>query len=134
MLKTYRGSCHCGAVRYQAEIDLAKGTGKCNCTFCFKSRNWSTLIKPEAFRLLQGSDALAEYRKPGGIADNVFCRHCGVRSFARGHLEQLGGDYVSINVACLNGVDPAELIEAPVTYFDGRNDNWWNRPAETRHL
>ncbi|NUS67884.1 MAG: GFA family protein, partial [Ensifer adhaerens] len=31
-------------------------------------------------------------------------------------------------------LDPAVLAEAPVQYMDGRNNNWFHAPAETRHL
>jgi hypothetical protein len=44
------------------------------------------------------------------------------------------GAYVSINVAALDDLTPAELLSAPVQYRDGLHDNWWNTPAETRHL
>lgn len=132
--KTYTGSCHCQRVRFEVELDLGAGTGRCNCSICAKSRNWSALVKPAAFRLLSGEDALGDYQFGSHVTHHLFCKHCGVRPFGRGNVPEIGGEYVSVSVACLDDATPAELIEAPLRYFDGRNNNWWSAPAEVRHL
>jgi hypothetical protein len=135
MLRTYNGSCHCGAVRFEAEIDIVAGTGKCNCSTCTKTRFWSVRVWPEAFRLLAGADGLADYRGSNPVAHHPFCRRCGVHPFQRVDTPNMtGAPYVNVNVACLDGVDVDELSAAPVSYYDGRNDNWAGPPAEVRHL
>ena len=134
MLKTYKGSCHCGTVRFEADIDLSQGTNKCNCTICTKTRNWNVIIKPDAFRQVSGDEALSDYRFGSKQGAHLFCKHCGIRTFERGHVKEIGGDYVSIKVASLDDVDPRELAAAPVRFANGRENKWWEPPAETRHL
>ena len=134
MLKTYHGSCHCGAVRFEADIDLAQGTNKCNCSICTKTRNWNVIVKPDAFRLLSGADSMSDYQFGSKAGHHLFCKHCGVRSFERGYVEQIGGDYVSVKVLALDDANLDEILAAPVRFANGRDNAWWNPPSETRHL
>jgi hypothetical protein len=134
MNKTYTGSCHCGAVRYEVDMDFAAGTSKCNCSICRKTRTWSAIVKPAAFRLRSGESALSDYQFGGKNAHHLFCRNCGVRPFGRGYVEQIGGDYVSINVACLDNASDEELGTARVRFMNGRDNDWLNVPRETRYL
>jgi hypothetical protein len=131
--KTYRGSCHCGNVRFEADIDLAGGTIRCNCSFCSKARAWFVTVPPERVRLLAGGDSQTQYRwaAPGRSESHLtfqFCKRCGVRTFG------LGEDrFRFVNVATLD-VDLDELAAAPLRYVDGRNDRYEQPPKDTRLL
>jgi hypothetical protein len=134
-VETYHGSCHCGRVRYQARIDFARGTTKCNCTFCWKTRNWGVIVRPDAFTLLSGEEELVDYQgETNRQGHQLFCRHCGVRSFARGFLEVLGGAYYTVQVSCLDDLPTDALLAAPTRLCDGRNNNWMNPPGVSGHL
>jgi hypothetical protein len=133
MLKTYHGSCHCGAVRFEADIDLSRGTLRCNCSICIKARYWPALVRPAALRVLAGADELTLYQFGAKRDEHFFCRHCGVRPFGTGNSPRWG-KFCSVNVTCLDDVSDAELAGAPITHVNGRDDDWENPPAELRHL
>ena len=119
--KKHSGSCHCGAIQFEVEIDIKAGASKCNCTICTKVGATGAIVKPSAFSLLSGKESLSEYQWGPKISSRFFCKHCGIHCFARGHLDELGGDYVSVNFNCLDDID---LLDVNLTYWDGRHNNW----------
>jgi hypothetical protein len=133
MLKTYRGSCHCGAVRLEADVDLSQPTFRCNCSICRRTRFWAAVARPEGFRLLSGKDELTEYRFNTKNNQHFFCRHCGVRPFGVGNDTPIG-TMIGINVGCLEDLSEQELSEIPRVCVDGRHDRWADPPPFDSHL
>jgi hypothetical protein len=125
--RTYRGGCHCGAVRFEADLDLTRPVSRCNCTQCTKRGATTSIVKPEGFRLLAGESALGAYEWGGRTGRFSFCSRCGIFVFLRGSLAELGGAYVSVNVACLDDVEPSAL---KVVHWDGRHNNWAAGPRD----
>ena len=122
---TYTGSCHCGRIKF--EVDAADGfiAHRCNCSICTKSGYLHLIVPGSNFRLLEGSDNLAEYTFNTGIARHLFCRTCGVKPF---YVPRSNPDGYSINVNCLDPVPAGYLTEE----FDG--NNWEDNAGSLAHL
>jgi hypothetical protein len=139
VLKTHSGSCHCGAVRFKADVDIAEGTVKCNCSSCTKARSWLVIAPADRFRLVAGIESQAEYQwtPPGRAGPTIqfhFCKICGIRTPGRGDLEVMGGVFYAVQVPLLDDIDPDELAAAPIRYLDGRHDHFDRPPADVRFL
>lgn len=81
-----QGSCHCGQVRYEAEVDPAQVT-LCNCTDCQVLTGTAfrlSLPAPKAgFRLLSGQvTTYVKTAESGTKRRHSFCPRCGSPVFA----------------------------------------------------
>jgi hypothetical protein len=132
MRQTYRGRCHCGAVAFEADLDLAQPSFRCNCTICRRTRFWPAVTTAQGFRLLSGRDALTEYRFGSRKIVHYFCRHCGVRTFGHG-TETPIGEMFGVNLGCIDELDDEALARIPITYVDGLHDRF-APPEHTAHL
>lgn len=133
MLKTYHGSCHCGAVRFEADLDLTQTSYRCNCSICRRNRFWPALARDGGFRLVSGQDMLTEYQFNTKKNQHFFCKICGVRPFGVGNDTPMGKMY-GVNIGCLDGVSEEELSKIPITYVDGMHDRWQEAPHYCAHL
>jgi len=114
--QNFTGGCHCEAVRYEVTADLDRVIS-CNCSHCSAKGLLLTFAPASQFKLLQGEDRLSEYQLNKHVIHHLFCKACGVQSFARGKGPD-GSEMVAINVRCLDGVDAAALKPTP---YDGRS-------------
>jgi hypothetical protein len=114
------GGCHCGAVRFAAEVPEAVEVIDCNCSVCAKTGYRHLLVPHGDFTLLGGETALVSYRFGTGAAEHLFCGACGVKSF---YQPRSHPDAWSLN---LNTLDDASGLKITARAFDGRN---WEQAA-----
>ena len=114
-METYKGGCHCGKIRYEVKLDLARPVISCNCSMCGRSGTLLTFVPADQFVLTSGDDALTDYQFNKHVIHHLFCRVCGITSFARGTGKD--GPTVAVNTRCLDDVEVGKLN---VQQFDGR--------------
>ena len=114
------GGCHCGAVRFAAEVPEAVEVLECNCSICAKTGYRHLMVPHGDFRLVSGGEALVSYRFGTGAAEHLFCATCGVKSF---YQPRSHPDAWSVN---FNALDDVSGLSVTFTPFDGRN---WERAA-----
>jgi hypothetical protein len=112
----HQGGCHCGAVRYQVDIDVDKGGLVCNCSMCGRSGTVLSFVPVAKFTLDKGDDQLSSYKFNKKHIDHVFCKTCGIKSFARGKAPD-GSEMIAVNLRCLDNID---LEKVPTKAFDGK--------------
>ncbi|HTJ45341.1 MAG TPA: GFA family protein [Kofleriaceae bacterium] len=114
-MKTYEGSCHCGAIRYQVTMEPPTKAMSCNCSICRRTGALLVFAPRSAFTLVSGEGALGDYQFGKKRIHHQFCRTCGLRPFAHGS-DGKGNEMVAINLRCVHDFD---LDGLTVEKFDG---------------
>jgi len=113
------GGCHCGKVRFEAEVPEAVDLLDCNCSICRATGFLHLVVPHRDFRLLTDADALTSYRFGTGAANHLFCATCGIKSF---YQPRSHPDCWSLNANCFD-----ESVPLKVEGFDGLN--WFDAKA-----
>jgi hypothetical protein len=103
------GSCHCGNIQFEAEIDLDKVT-ICHCTDCQRMTGaaFRTVVPAikNSFKLLKGEPTTyLKIAESGNRRIQGFCPHCGTSVYATSEFNQ---EIFGLRVGTLN--QRAEII------------------------
>jgi hypothetical protein len=126
MSRTLQGGCHCRAVRFEVDLPDEVEAQTCNCSICAMTGFVHIIVPKSRFRLTTDEAALTAYTFNTGVAQHLFCKTCGIKSF---YQPRSNPDGWSVNARCL---DSTEGVELNIEAFDGRN--WEAHAAALAHL
>ena len=110
------GSCHCGAVKFTADVRVDQAM-ECNCSHCSRKGFLHSFIPMEAFAITAGDDKLTTYTFNKHAIQHQFCSVCGCQPFGLGSKPD-GTKVAAINVRCIDGVDLASVKRVQVNGRD----------------
>ena len=110
----YHGSCHCGAVRFTIETEIAEAY-TCDCSLCRKKNALMANVHESKLTITAGEDKLGLYQWNSRIAKHYFCTQCGIYPF---HRKRSMPDHYGVNVKALDDFD---WTSVPVRNAGGKN-------------
>lgn len=112
-----RGSCHCGAVRFEL-AKTPEWLTACNCSICRRIGALWAYGEAGEIRLLRADDATFGYCWGDRTVAFHSCRTCGCTS----HWESLRPESTRMGVNC-RLADPEQVAALRVRHLDGA-DSW----------
>jgi hypothetical protein len=110
----YKGSCHCGGIRFEVEGDLSNVI-ECNCSMCRRKGSLLGFVPQEKLTLLTPREDMATYTFNKHVIKHHFCKTCGIYPLAEAK-DRSGKPTAAINVRCIEGIDLGSLN---IRQFDG---------------
>jgi len=121
MIEPYRGSCLCGAVKFEIDEFLPQAA-HCHCSMCrkFHGAAYATIagVLRSNFRWIEGVNALKGYTAKNGTTRS-FCSHCG--SSLTFSSPRASEEEIEIALGTLDGDVP---VEPSAHIFVGSAANW----------
>lgn len=112
----HQGGCHCGGVRFTANLPEGATVRRCNCSICAMKGVLMIDVPLADLTIDQGEELLTLYTFNSHEAKHRFCSRCGIHCF---HQTRSDPDKYGVNAACLDGISPYDWAEVPV--YDGQN-------------
>jgi len=97
----YKGSCHCGSVKFSVETDLSKVV-QCNCSICKRKFAKMNLLPKESLKITKGENNLCIYQFGTNVAKHFFCKTCGIYTH---HQRKSDPNGIGVNLGCLDELD-----------------------------
>lgn len=117
------GSCHCGNIRFALDWTPEPSeipARACTCSFCVKHGGVWTSCPSGALRVaVREPQRVSRYQFGTRTAEFHLCTGCGVVPVVTSRID--GRLYAVVSVNAFDGVDPALIRRAPIS-FDGEGE------------